>query len=110
MDDKRISRREVLRNIVAVGALAWATPIATSLPASASTDGRRKCKRVCRNQDADCDHGFTKCSSQQNCPSEVGDGAYCFTTTENTKRCCADTFCDERGPGGFGCVFSGQCP
>jgi hypothetical protein len=109
--EEKLSRRELLRDLVAVGALAWVAPIATSLPAGASTDGKRKCKRVCRNKNADCNHGFTPCSSQLNCPSEAGDGGYCFTTTENTKRCCANQYCsDVGGPGGFGCVSSNQCP
>jgi hypothetical protein len=35
--EKRISRREMLRNIGIAGAVAWAAPVLTSLPAQAST-------------------------------------------------------------------------
>jgi hypothetical protein len=97
VDSKQtISRREMLRNIGIAGAVVWAAPVLMSLPAEAATDSaKKKCKKSCKNKPADCNEGFNPCSSQTNCPSPVGDGAYCFTTTEGKKRCAADQFCSQ---------------
>ena len=91
-----ISRREMIRNIGIAGAVVWAAPVLMTLPAEASTDNAKKrCKKACKGQPGDCNGGFTPCSSQANCPSNVGDGGFCFTTVEGGKVCAPDVFCSQ---------------
>ncbi len=81
--EKRISRREMLRNIGIAGAVAWAAPVLTSLPAEASTS-----KNPCKGQSWSC--------SSQVPPSCCGGGGYCFSKVnkkgkyKSTKLLCAD--------------------
>jgi hypothetical protein len=98
--ENRISRREMLRNIGIAGAVAWAAPVLTSLPAHASTDGKRQCRRACKGKGECCQVGCTQCSSNTNCPSEVGDGAYCFNlmiggVPSSKLKCGPDIFCGQ---------------
>jgi hypothetical protein len=96
MDPEKVfSRREMLRNIGIAGAVAWAAPVLSSLPAHASIEGhRRVCKKACKGQ-GECCQGFgcVPCSSQTNCPSELGDGAYCFHSVGGKLVCAPDVFC-----------------
>ena len=53
---------------------------------------------------------LTPCSSQANCPSEVGDGAYCFNKMvggvgTNKLKCGPDIFCTQHAA----CTDSSQC-
>jgi hypothetical protein len=107
MDSETISRREMLRNIGLAGAAAWAAPVLTSLPAHASTENhaRKHCRRFCRGKGECCQVGCTPCSSQANCPSEVGDGAYCFKQWEGGQKCAPDVFCS----GVAQCTGTDQC-
>jgi hypothetical protein len=104
--EKRISRREMLRNIGIAGAVAWAAPVLSSLPAHAGTDNAKKrCKKACKGQGECCQVGCVPCSSQANCPSEVGDGAYCFHTEEGKLVCGPDIFCGQHQA----CSVSTEC-
>ena len=96
MEEKRISRRELIRNVGIAGAVAWAAPVLTSLPASASVDKckKKKAKKLCKGGSGDCTFGFTPCGT---CSSDVGDGSYCFTDTGGYLICAEDVFCSEAG-------------
>jgi hypothetical protein len=59
--EKRISRREMLRNVGIAGAVAWAAPVLTSLPASASTS-----LNACKHYPPGC-QGFMSCDSDPAC-------------------------------------------
>lgn len=94
MEEKQISRREMLRKIGIAGAVAWAAPVLTSLPASASVDAcrKRKAHRLCKGLFGDCNNGFSACGT---CSSDVGDGSFCFTGTNGKLYCAEDVFCSE---------------
>ena len=96
MEERRISRRELLRNIGIAGAAAWAAPVMNSLRASASVDRctKRRAHKLCKY--ACCDQCF--CGSEQcgTCSSDVGDGSFCFMRYGNLKCFCGeDQFCAE---------------
>jgi hypothetical protein len=60
--EKRISRREMIRNIGIAGAVAWAAPVLTSLPAEAAA-----AKNICKKYPPGC-QAFQGCSnSNPNC-------------------------------------------
>jgi hypothetical protein len=103
--EKVFSRREMLRNLGIAGAVVWVAPVLSSLPAHAETDNRRHCRKVCKGQGTGCDGGFAQCSSQESCPGEPGDGAYCFLTTEGKSRCGPDFYCHDATP----CTDSTGC-
>jgi hypothetical protein len=93
MEEKRVSRREMIRNIGIAGAVAWAAPVLSSLPASASVDvcTRKRSKRLCRGIDGNCNNGFTQCGI---CNGDVGDGSYCFEEIGTLRNFCGtDSFC-----------------
>ena len=105
MEEKRISRREMLRNIGIAGAVAWAAPVLTSLPASASVDKckKKKAKKLCKNAPlGNCTNGFTACGT---CSSDVGDGSFCFEGTDGANWCAEDVFCSEAGQ----CAVNADC-
>ena len=105
MEEKRISRRELLRNIGIAGAVAWAAPVLTSLPASAAADKKckaKKAKKLCKGIVGNCTNGFTQCGT---CSSDVGDGSYCFTSTDGNNYCAEDVFCSEAAP----CSTNADC-
>ena len=97
MEERRISRRELLRNIGIAGAAAWAPPVlAKGTRASASVDRctKRKSHRLC-NQYCPCALTDAPCGT---CSSDVGDGSYCFARYGDLKCFCAeDVFCSEAG-------------
>jgi predicted PP-loop superfamily ATPase len=77
MDDKRTSRREMLRNIGLAGAATWAAPVLTSR-ASASVDRctKKRARKLCGYQQGyiacnACDGAFHWCGT---CSSDVGVG------------------------------------
>jgi len=88
LEEKRISRREVLRNIGIAGAVAWAAPVLTSLPASASVDKckKKKAKKLCKGIVPSCP--ATQCGV---CGSFGA--AYCFEGANGTTYCGSDFFC-----------------
>ena len=94
--EKRISRREMLRNIGIAGAVAWAAPVLTSLPAEASTSAN-PCK------------GLSWVCSSQLPPSCCGGAGFCFQKVnakgghKQTKLICADL------SGGSSCSLFGTC-
>jgi len=97
LEEKRISRREMLRNIGIAGAVAWAAPVLTSLPASASVDKckKKKAKKLCKGIPlGNCTNGFVQCGT---CSSDVGDGSFCFEATDGNNYCAEDVFCSEAG-------------
>jgi hypothetical protein len=61
VDERRISRREVLRNLSLAGAAAWAAPLLTSVPARASADTSPHlcCKGFC----FDCSCSMPPCGT-----------------------------------------------
>lgn len=89
MEEKRISRRELLRNIGIAGAVAWAAPVLTSLPASASVDAcrKKKAKKICSGIPPSCP--ATQCGT---CGSFGA--AYCFEGADTKTYCGSDFFCD----------------
>src|SRR6266550_5987210 len=108
MDDKRISRRELLRTIGLAGAAAWAAPVLTSRRALASTARctKRKSHHLCiGNADcvAPCNQGFSPCGT---CKSDVGDESFCFIRMGDHKCFCAeDVYCSEAGT----CTTDADC-
>ena len=103
-EDRRVSRRELLRTIGMAGAAAWATPVLTSTRASASVDRctKRKSHRLC-NQYCPCALTDAPCGT---CSSDVGDGSYCFARYGDLKCFCAeDVFCSEAGQ----CTTDADC-
>jgi hypothetical protein len=105
MDDKRVSRRELLRNIGLAGAAIWAAPVLTGRPASASIDRctRKGSHRLCRGAPmGNCTNGFHECGT---CSSDVGDGSFCFENTNGKNMCAEDVFCAEAGQ----CVVDADC-
>jgi hypothetical protein len=103
--ENRISRREMLRNIGIAGAVAWAAPILTSLPAQAST--QIKCRRFCKGSGT-CDTGFKVCNSSGNCTNPVDNVGYCFTSAEGKRVCGGNEFCSDCA-GALACTSSEQC-
>jgi len=107
VEEKKISRRAMLRNIGIAGAVAWAAPVLTSLPASAAPRG--KAKDLCAGIDGNCNNGFTPCGT---CSSDVGDGSFCFEVLNNKGKvspynyCTEDVFCAEAQP----CSVGSDCP
>lgn len=118
-DDERaehgVSRRTMLKRIGAAGAIAWVTPVVTSLntPAFAQTQSREEhpecvratcsnfvpcsssntdCVCVSTDQGGFCVPGSTTCASLQPCPSglssECSGGAVCASGT-----CCGEPVC-----------------
>jgi len=84
--EKRISRREVLRNVGIAGAVAWAAPVLSSLPAAeASTK-----KNLCKGLGSLCAGNYNPCSS---C-GPLG-GGYCFDTKgkDNKPFCGENDYC-----------------
>jgi hypothetical protein len=105
MDDKRISRRELLRTIGLAGAAAWAAPVLTSARASASIDRctKRKSHRLCKGEPGNCTNGFGPCGT---CSSDVGDYSWCFARFGDLKSFCGeDQFCSET----HGCTSDADC-
>ena len=103
MDDEPISRRELLRNIVATGVLTWAAPVLTRLPADASVDRCRKkwSRKLCRGSCGDCFCDNNWCG---NCGSL---GAYCFIEIGTGALYCGNNvFCDEVQT----CLSTSECP
>jgi hypothetical protein len=99
MDDKRISRRELLRTIGLVGAATWAAPVLSGRQASASIDRctRKGSRKLCRGiPDGNCTNGYEQCGT---CNSDVGGGSFCFQemTSGSTMYCAEDVFCSEAG-------------
>jgi hypothetical protein len=104
----------LLRNIGIAGAVVWAAPVLTSLPASASTDGCRKkrAKRLCKGIPAGCP--ATQCGT---CGSFGA--SYCFEGA-NTITYCAEDFscgnptcstdadCKAQGAGNL-CIINSCC-
>jgi hypothetical protein len=111
LEEKRISRRELIRNVGIAGAVAWAAPVLTSLPASASVDKckKKKAKKLCKGIDGNCINFFTQCGT---CDNGVGDGSYCWETYDNNgnvvtaNTCAADFFCS----GTQTCSKQSDCP
>ena len=114
MEEKRISRREMLRNIGIAGAVAWAAPVLTSLPASASVDKckKKKAKKICKGIPPACP--ATQCGT---CGSFGA--AYCFQGANGATYCgsdfsCADPVCStdadckSQGAGNL-CVINSCC-
>ena len=99
MEEKRISRRELLRNIGVAGAVAWAAPVLTGLPASASVDKcrKKKAKKICSGIPPACP--ATQCGT-------CGDfgAAYCFEGADTNTYCGSDFFC-----GGSVCSTNADC-
>jgi hypothetical protein len=108
MDDKRVSRRELLRTIGLAGAATWAAPVVTSGRARAFTDRcrKRKARRLCKGDPccfAICTCGAGLCGT---CSSDVGDGSFCFVRNSDLRCYCAeDVFCSEAGH----CVTDADC-
>jgi hypothetical protein len=106
MDDKRISRRELLRNLGLAGAAAWVGPVLTSVRASASIDRcrKRRAHRLCKGVPCgDCTNDFPRCGT---CSSDLGDGSYCFVRFGDLQCFCAeDVFCSEAGQ----CTSDADC-
>jgi hypothetical protein len=95
MESKRVSRREMLRNIGLAGAAAWAAPVLTSTRASAAINRctKRKAHHLCGVEFGNCTNGFGPCGT---CSSDVGDGSYCFARFGDLKNFCGeDVFCAE---------------
>src|SRR5437868_2560235 len=65
---KSMTRRELLRRLGIAGAVAWAAPILTALPAGATPaeNPHKLCKGIPGNCDISCACGL--------CSSDVGDG------------------------------------
>src|SRR6266496_6390953 len=90
-----MTRRELLRSLGILGAVAWAAPVLTALPAGASpaTNPHKLCKGTPGNCDISCACGT--------CSSDVGDGSYCFAYLDRDGHlapgtiCAEDVFCDE---------------
>lgn len=96
MEEKRISRRQLLRNIGIAGIIAWSPPVVASTRASASVDRctKKRAHRLCRGYPCDC----TDEPNCGTCSSDVGDGSYCFRRMGDLKCFCAeDVFCSEAG-------------
>jgi hypothetical protein len=98
-EDRRVSRRELLRTIGMAGAAAWATPVLTSTRASAGLDRcrKKKARSLCNGARCwnICTNGGCLCGT---CSSDVGDGSYCFARYGDLKCFCAeDVFCSEAG-------------
>jgi len=106
LEEKRISRRELIRNVGIAGAVAWAAPVLTSLPASASVDKckKKKSKKLCKGAPlGNCTNGFTACGT---CSSDVGDGSFCFEAVNGVNYCGEDSFCSEIAT----CSSNADCP
>lgn len=104
MEGKRISRRDLLRNLGVAGAAAWSAPILVSTRASASFDRctKRKSHKLCHFSN-DCTFGFAPCGT---CSSDVGDGSWCFDRFGDLESFCAeDVFCSEAGT----CTSAADC-
>jgi hypothetical protein len=94
-EDKRVSRRELLRTVGLAGVAAWAAPILTSTRASASVDRctKKKALMLCEGIPCDCFSEFPLCGT---CSSDVGDGSFCFARYADLKCYCGeDVFCSE---------------
>jgi hypothetical protein len=105
VEQKRISRRELLRSIGIAGAVGWATPVITSSRAVASVDrcSKRRARRLCKGTPCNCDGQSWLCGA---CSSDVGDGSYCFVRFGNLRCICAeDVFCSEAGT----CITDADC-
>lgn len=101
MEQRRVSRRELLRSIGIAGAAVWAAPVLRSRSASASIDRclKKKSRKLCGDQQGDACYacvGYDPCGT---CSSDVGDGSYCFVRFGHPRGCfCAeDVFCSEAG-------------
>jgi hypothetical protein len=95
LEEKRISRREMLRNVGIAGAVAWAAPVLTSLPASASVDKckKKKAKKLCKGQNGNCTNGFVQCGS---CSNGNLSGAFCFSELgTGTNYCGTNSYCSQ---------------
>jgi hypothetical protein len=113
-----VSRRELLRNLAVGGAVAWVAPIATTVPASASTDTNPK--QLCNGQDCQCGDCNFPCGT---CSSDVGDGSWCWERLDRNGKlsyvnvCAEDVFCDQVEvcarqtdcPRGYACITNNGC-
>jgi hypothetical protein len=95
-----VSRRTMLKRIGAAGAVAWVTPVISSLTTPAYADGIGSLPGGRCSPPGNCQRGFTNCGT---C-GEI-DGSFCFTTPTGAGFCGADSFCDEVQP-----CASGSCP
>jgi hypothetical protein len=100
-----------------VGAVAWAAPMLTILPASASTDTNPH--KLCKGAPYSCDYGHP-CGT---CSSDVGDGSWCFPYFDSDGNvglgtvCAEDVFCSEVQhclkhtdcPRGYACITKNGC-
>jgi hypothetical protein len=104
---KRISRREMLRNIGIAGAVAWAAPVLTSLPASASTS-----VNACKHYPPGC-QAFMPCGSDPACAcftkfhkdGSLADKGNCWDSLDGL--CSSFTLC--AGGSGFKCPEGSTC-
>src|SRR2546430_1983043 len=88
MEEKRISRRELLRNIGIAGAVAWAAPVLTSIPASPRIANckKKKAKKLCKGIPPSCP------ATQCGVCGPLG-AAYCFQDANAITYCASDFFC-----------------
>jgi hypothetical protein len=84
--DEGLSRRSMIKRIGVASAVAWATPVITSLQTPA----------------------FAQSVSRPNCPcfSECGPGCFCLTSVEGQEFCSQDFACGTTSA----CQTSADCP
>ena len=105
-DSNSVSRRTMLKRMGIAGAVAWVTPVVTSLntPAFAASGPTSNC-----SQGGTCASGFVQCGA-------VGTDCFCFTTPTGAG-CGAVAFCAELDacgpnldcPPGFICEIDSCC-
>ena len=88
--DKRISRRELLRSVGIAGATIWASPIHTTLRASASRSTNPH--KLCRGVPGICEWTGIQCGT---CNGDVGDGSWCMNYFDQDGSLAPGTVCVE---------------
>lgn len=105
--EKRVSRREMLRNVVLAGGAAWVAPVLVALPARA-----RVSTNLCKGLGDECIGNFNPCST---CGPL---GGYCFDTNGHDKRpfCGQNDYCSNLEtciagtcPKGYKCSYHNGC-
>ncbi len=95
-----VSRRTVLKRIGAAGAVAWVTPVISSLTTPAHAAGVVSAPGAPCDTPGNCDNGFSQCGT-------CGDfeSSSCYTNPAGAGFCAEDAFC-----AGLQTCAPGSCP
>lgn len=109
-DDGSVSRRTMLKRIGAVGAVAWVTPVISSLNTPAFADGVVSGPGAPCDQPGTCFTGYTSCGT-----CGPIDGSFCWTDPSGAGFCAEDAYCTDVQtcspgcPPGYGCAVQTGC-